>query len=415
MGSSRINPGIANHWSKKMKFEKPPVSIQLLRRREPSDPAVTRRTLCSSSSAAAGLVWLLLAALCILPTFSVSAQAIDPSLIEQPEQTEREKQEEAERREEERKRREERRKKAMDDYWLRLNPGFVLSGGGLSITGQGFRSGTNATIVEDAWKQPNWMLDVSSREWVISKNWGVYFLVHSRQLDLKFQSYTQTVQSEDGSEGSETVTEDLGTRMRGYYAATAPVLYYDFDGEPTGFRIGAGYGSSVVRLRGNASLNSGAAQAPLFISQDQASFTRDLQLSAILQGGLSLTEGDPFYNSLLLDLQQPGGLANMGAYLIARGEIRPDLYTVFLINYLTSGQAPGSIQLSPLEAIGAVGLARLQVDFRVDSAPTYYLMAEHTWEWATLQLAFGGPIFTRAGFKYDLTNMVISFSVPLRL
>ena len=117
-----------------------------------------------------------------------------------------------------------------------------------------------------------------------------------------------------------------------------------------------------------------------------------------------------FQDSLLVDYQ-----LNEGAYLIARGEIRPDLYTVFLINYLTSGQAPGSIQLSPLEAIGAVGLARLQVDFRVDSAPTYYLMAEHTWEWATLQLAFGGPIFTRAGFKYDLTNMVISFSVPLRL
>lgn len=352
----------------------------------------------------------------LLYNMAIQAQAFDPTLIQEPEQTEREKQEDAERRQREREEREAKRKEVMDDYWVRLNPGFLVSTSNVSISGLGYRSGSNATLVnENPWTKLDWMLDIKSRDYPITQHWGVHLLAHTRSFDLGYQSYQERVTADDGSESSQTVIEDLGTRMRGYYALTVPVVYYNVNGEEEGFRFGLGYGPSVVRLRGTAALDSGLTLAPLFLSQDRATMTRDLQFNTIVQGSIDFTRGDPVYGSLLLGLQQPGGLERMGTYLMARGDIKTDITTLFLINYLTSGQAPGDLLLTPLEAVGAVGLANLQVDFREDFVPSYFLHGEYVWEYATIRVALGGPIFNRDGFRYSLTGVIVSFSVPLRI
>lgn len=305
--------------------------------------------------------------------------------------------------------------KENDDYWIRINPGFILSSTSIKIDGLGYRSGSNAHMVsKNRFGKPDWMLDIKSEDYPLTKHWGIHVLAHTRSFDLGYQEYTDVSTSEDGTESSQTVTEDLGTRMRGYYALTVPVLYYNFNGRENGGKIGLGYGPSIVRMQGSASLDSGITTAPLFLSQDRDTLVRDLQINTIVQGSINFQEGDPFYGALLLGLQQPGGLERMGAYLIARGDVKADLYTVFLINYLTSGQAPGDLQLTLAEAIGAVALANLNVDFREDFAPSYFLFGEYSWEHLTLRLAMGGPIFDRDGFKYDLTGIILSVSFPIR-
>ncbi len=346
---------------------------------------------------------------------TLQAQAFDPTLIEDPEKTEREKREDAERREREQAEREARRKEAMDDYWIRLNPGFLISNTSLSISGQGFRSGTRANMVtKNSGGKPDWMLDLKSRDFPLTKHWGVHLLAHSRTFDLKYQSYRETITADDGSESEETVIEDLGTRMRGYFTLTVPVVYYNFNGQEEGFRFGLGYGPSVVRLQGTAALDSGLTLAPLFLSQDRDTMVRDLQLNTLVQGSIDFTQGDPVYGSLLLGLREPGGLERMGVYLMARGDIKTDITTLFLIHYLTSGQAPGDLLLTPLEAVGAVGLANLNLDFREDFAPSYFIHGEYIWEHAVIRLALGGPMFNRDGFRYSLTGVILSFSVPVR-
>ncbi|MBR30111.1 MAG: hypothetical protein CMN77_02275 [Spirochaetaceae bacterium] len=343
------------------------------------------------------------------------AQAFDPTLIEDPEKTEREKREDAERRQREKEEREARRKEAMDDYWIRLNPGFLLSSTSLTISGQGFRSGTDATMVNRrSFGKPDWMLDMKTKDFPLTQHWGVHVLAHTRTFDLKYQSYKETVTADDGSESSETVVEDLGTRMRGYYALTVPVVYYNVNGKEEGFRFGVGYGPSVVRLQGSAALDSGLTLAPLFLAQDRDTMVRDLQLNTLVQGSINFREGDPVYGSLLLGLRDAGGLERMGVYLMARGDIKTDITTLFLIHYLTSGQAPGNLLLTPLEAVGAVGLANLNLDFREDFAPSYFIHGEYVWKRAVIRLALGGPIFSRGGFRYSLTGVILSFSVPVR-
>ncbi|MCB1140530.1 MAG: hypothetical protein KDK23_17360, partial [Leptospiraceae bacterium] len=233
------------------------------------------------------------------PAIHLSAQAFDPTLIEGAEKTDREKREDAEAEAKRKAENEARRKKMMDDYWIRLNPGVLISNTSIRIIGQGARSGSTATMVsKSGFGKPDWMLDLKTKDYPLSEHWGIHLLAHTRSFDLNNQRYEQTISADDGSSSSETVQEDLGTRMRGYYALTVPVLYYNFNGREEGFRLGFGYGPSVVRIQGTASLDSGITNAPLFLSQDRDTLVRNLQLNTIVQGAVDFTRGDPVYGSL---------------------------------------------------------------------------------------------------------------------
>lgn len=354
--------------------------------------------------------------------------AFDPTLIETPEQTDREKQEAQEkanraerekREEEERKAREAAEKEAQQtqaakDYWISINPGFMVSNAIVRIKGKGGRA---EMIAKNSFTSPDWMLDIKSPDYRISEHFGIHMLLHTRRFDLKYQRYETEVPdtSEDGGSTDTTVEEDLGTRLRGYYTLTVPVLYYSLDGGDKGLRLGFGYGPSFVQMQGSAQLDNGASYAPLFVSPDRDTMVQNLQITALALGSINFTEGDPIFGSLLLGLRDPGGLERMGLYMAARGDLGLDLTTVFLIQYLSSDQPPGDLKLTVLEALGAVSLANVNINFKESYAPSFFLFGEYAWDYLTLRIALGGPRIRRDGFRYNMTNAIISVSIPINI
>lgn len=339
--------------------------------------------------------------------------AFDPTLIENAERTEREKREDEERKAREAAEKEAARKKAEKDYWISLNPGFLVSNANVSIKGKG---GTAEMVSKKSFTAPDWMLDIKSPNYKLSEHFGVHMLLHTRRFDLKYQRYeTDAPDVSEDSSGPTKVEEDLGTRLRGYYTLTVPVLYYDADGTELGLRVGLGYGPSFVQMQGSAALDNGLSNAPIILSPDRATMVQNLQISALALGSINFAEGDPVFSGLLLGLNQPGGLERMGVYMAARGDLGLDLTTAFLIQYLSSDQPPGDLKLTPLEALGAVSLSNININFEESYAPAFFLYGEYAWEYLTLRVALGGPRFKRNGFKYSMTNVIFSASVPINI
>jgi hypothetical protein len=331
------------------------------------------------------------------PTF-IPEEALTPEEVEQRD----------ERRREAREAREERQKELMGDYWLRIEPGLIVSSTTVEISGVG---GDGTLANQRFLDTPEWMFDVTSPSFRISEHFGVNVLLHTRAFDLQYQ-LTGDQFFETGDVGREV--RDLGTRVRGYYSTIAPVLYYDTDGREGGFRAGFGPGTSYVEMQGRAAIGNNPLTPALFESASRNEFLAALQTTNLISSDFNLSQSDPVYTALLLGLRQPGGLERMGAYLLFRGDVQADPATILLVEGLTNSTISPQLGLNTLEAIAAAGLFGLNLDIVRDGAPSFFLFAEYSWDQAALRLSFGGPQFSSRGYDYTINSVLLSLSFPIR-
>lgn len=305
------------------------------------------------------------------------------------------------------------RSRFVQDYWS-LEPGVAITSLSLGLRGTGFRQSNHATVLNAPdTLQPVWSLDILSPDVALTDQIGLQLWFHGRAFDMRYQKY-QDATFDLGGEGSDAqVVANLGTRVRGQYYAVLPSIYFSTSGNPGRFRFGLGIGPSMVNLKGNPFVDNDWNRAILLSASGRADLVAGLQSASLIQTGLDWSTGDRLYNSLMLTLHEPGGLERMGAYILSRGKLKTDITTLYLITYLSSDQLPGRLQFNPLEAIGAVGASRLNLDFREKHAPTYFLYGQYAWEWVTLRVSFGGPVFVRNGFRYELVGVMASLAFPI--
>ena len=298
-------------------------------------------------------------------------------------------------------------------YWS-LEPGIALTSTSLNIQGTGFRKGNHALLLDapDSF-QPVWTVDIMSPAVSIGKNVGLQLWLHGRGYNLRYQKYEDASFDASGEASDTSVVANLGTRIHGQYYSALPSIYYSLEKDSVGFRFGLGLGSSWVDLKGLAHVDNDWKRSILLTASGPNDLVSKLQAASIIQAGIDFSSGDRRYNTLLLTLDQPGGLERMGAYILSRGSLKTDLTSLYLLTYLTGNQLPGQLQLSPLEAIGAIGASRLSLDFHEQNVPTFFIYGQYSARHMVLRFSFGGPVFARNGFRYELLGIMVSLSVPI--
>ena len=301
------------------------------------------------------------------------------------------------------------------NHIIGINPGIAFSNSRIAIEG-GW--GTAKMVQKKKFDTGEWILDIQSPNVWLSDHVGLNLLFQSRPFNLKYQKYgsSVTTNSEESGGGKTNPygSEVVGTRAKGHYNMAMPILFIDPDGTDHGFRFGVGYGTSFVSIRSTSILDNTPAYLPLLLSPDRASMIQNLQTTALAMGSVDFRHGDPIFSSLMLHLDEPGGLERMGVYMLGRRKFGTDLTSLFTVFYLTSNQRPAALRLNNLEAFGAASISNITAKYKITDAPSFFVYGEYQWLVLNIRVAVGGPQFKRNGLSYNLTNAMISMSIPFR-
>jgi len=308
--------------------------------------------------------------------------------------------------------------------YFSINPGFVLESTTVDITGPG----GNATMTQRGPGQLNFMLDVKSRDYQISENSGIHLMIHAGNFRLNNQfADPPPGASSDSSSSSGTsstpgstdnrVKQDLGTRMTGYYSYILPAFYFGKANNPDSFRMGLGVGPGAMTLSGTVRYNDTASPGYTLGFNSITSTRSQLQyLSAFMFSSGSVDfHSDPALSYLIATMDQGTNLQTLGAYMIGNNLMHPSSNDLILSALL----APSSLNrahYSFLEILTITALSRGFLNVSAKNLFTFMFFFETpSFGFLKFRVAFGGPLFSYNGIRYEFRTFEISAFAPIAI
>jgi hypothetical protein len=258
-------------------------------------------------------------------------------------------------------------------------------------------------------------LDIKSRDFHFGEVWGLYFLIQNYDFDLTKQtinkSYGGYYATGTSIYGSNNRVVNLGTELNGNIKSFIPVFYIG-DREKEIFRIGLGFGPSLVRFHGNPDFYNGwSAELPLLGLKDSGSLNEKIDRMgdfALLRNGK--WESDPWNALLLSNLSATGSLELFGLYQYSKGNLdisKLNLYSLYLISQLTDGN------LNPLQIIALASLGRSDIKLKEKYVSSFYFCFEIPFYDLTFRLGYGGPIYYQEDYRVRFHNVDLSIYLPI--
>ncbi|MCC5815009.1 MAG: hypothetical protein JJT78_09650 [Leptospira sp.] len=325
-------------------------------------------------------------------------------------------------------------RRKLGPKFFSIYPGFTVQLMTLSV-GNAFGSGTMAH--ENADIQGS--IDLKLPDFQIGKYWGFSFLVKTSYFNLDRQIIREPGSSGSGSSSgsrnssgssglsssryflfnsssndnaaseSTSSRKDLGTRVRGRYSYSFPIIYYGEEGVDR-FRVGVGFGPAEAVLEGEIAFTSGFN--PLLFTggnlpRDQ--YLRGLGTFALLNGtnpGI-----DPLRTYFLLNLSEGNNLNYYGTYLFSKGQIiNPIQNPLNLLQYII---LKGQTGFTDFEILTLLSLGNGSVSTRVRTSGAWMLFWEIPFGDVNIRFSGAGPVFKANNYEFQFSIFEMAVYLPI--
>ncbi|MDX1960233.1 MAG: hypothetical protein SFU98_16810, partial [Leptospiraceae bacterium] len=190
----------------------------------------------------------------------------------------------------------------------------------------------------------SYSLDLKSRDFQISENFGSSLILYNGSLRLNKQFLSDPFSGSltDESSPSPKKIADLGTDVRIDYSYLIPSFYFgkkDFES----IRFGLGLGLGRTKVLGNMSFEDPIEYAFLLFKDNRKNLLDAITFKQYSTGSIDIRTGDPILNYLYLNLNSGNNLETLVLYMASQGlisfdtsdVIRYSIYSSVLGNTLT--------------------------------------------------------------------------------
>ncbi|GBF50427.1 hypothetical protein LPTSP4_19520 [Leptospira ryugenii] len=275
--------------------------------------------------------------------------------------------------------------------------------------------GSHLRMPDEERNESKWFVDVKSKDFHFGEVWGSFLLVQSFNFELQKQtvqsSFLDTFRSGNTVYGSNRQVQNLGTEVTGHITNIMPVFYVG-DREKEFFRIGFGFGPSLVKMKGNPDFfNGNSEEAPLLALQGAGTTQEKIDRFgdlALLRNGKP--ETDPINVYLLSRLSEGNNLELFGLYQYSKGNLdlgRLNGFTYYLLSQNSEAN------LTPLQIVSLMNVARSDLKLKEKYVSSFYLFFEIPFYDVTFRFGYGGPLYYQENYRVRFHNIDLSLYIPI--
>ncbi|HNF17703.1 MAG TPA: hypothetical protein PK453_28855, partial [Leptospiraceae bacterium] len=245
----------------------------------------------------------------------------------------------------------------------------------------------------------SYSLDLKSRDFQISENSGIALFLYNGSIHLDKQYVSDPFSgSLSSSSGSSKKVMDLGTDVNIRTSSFIPSVYFGKK-DYASWRLGIGAGYANMNVTGTVGFEDPQEYAFLAFRGNRQNLLNAMTYKYFNSGVIDPNNSDSVLNYLYLNLNQPGSLEGLAAYMGAKGLLKFSSSDV--VNYMLFKSAFGDI-LSPSELLAFAVLSRTNVSHRKTNAPAFKLYLEvplHSN--LLLRVSYGGPLYRENRYQYS--------------